>query len=245
MLVIAIASAVSSCAGDSANTAVAPTIGTFAGLNGTVWETLYRVPLAGAAVAMSGVRMTTGSDGHYFFSDIPGGHSVLTVQRPGYLNFSGVVSLEGARTLDVVLKASNAVRWAGRWTGAWNTTSLSRTGGLTMAIAVNTIAATLQTDVDINGNLVGDYDPPGDVFPGVLSSADAVHISRQSPVYGLVTVDITTDGRIVGNATRIPIGTATGMDFIGTITATTATIDYTIAFSDGTTARGTATFVKN
>ena len=235
----------SSCAGDAAGTAVSPTIGTFAGLNGTVWENLYRVPLPGAAVGTSGVKMTTGPDGHYFFSDIPAGASVLTVQRPGYLNFSGAVSLEGARTLDVVLKASNAAQWAGSWKGSWNTPSLTRTGALTMAIAVDTIAATLLTDFDINGNLVGDYDPPGDVFPGVLSSADAVHIARQSPVYGLLAADITTDGRIVGKATRIPIGTATSVDFTGTITSTTATIDYTIAFSDGTAAKGTANFVKN
>ena len=242
-LLVAWATVTSSCAKDKGGP-VTPFIGTFAGLNGTVWETLYRVPLSGTVVSLSGLSMTTGADGHFFFSDVQAGNSTLTVQRPGYLTFSDVVALEGARTLDVVLKASTAPRLDGNWRGDWNTTTLGRSGGLTMSMAVDTVKGALQADFDINGNLVGVTDPPGDVFPGVIAATDTIHISRQSPVYGLVTADITADGRIVGNATRIPIGTATRLDFTGRISATTATVDYTIVFADGSVASGTATLAK-
>jgi hypothetical protein len=113
-----------------------------------------------------------------------------------------------------------------------------------MLVVISTLAEAVQTAFDVNGNLVGDYDPPGDVFSGLLTNADSVQISRASSIYGNVTVDITADGRISGSATRVPIGTATRFDFSGTISATTTNVDYTITFADGSTTTGSATLSK-
>jgi hypothetical protein len=229
---------------ESTGTPLAPTIGTFASLNGIVRD-LSRNPLSGVVVAIPGSSKTTAADGLFAFSDFPEGAIPLTVRREGLLNFSQIVMASGAVTLDIPMKPADAVRMAGNWIGTWTTTALNRTGGLTMSVAISTVAEAVQVALDVNGNLVADYDPPGDVFPGVLTSAGSVRISRASPTYGNVTADVTADGLIVGSATRVPIGTATRLDFTGTISATATNVNYTITFDDGSSTAGTATLLKS
>ena len=227
---------------ESTGTLLAPSIGTFASLNGTVRD-LSRNPLSGVVVAIPGISKTTAADGQFAFSDFPEGPTPLTVRREGLLNFSQIVMASGAVTLDIPMKPADAVRMAGNWIGTW--TTLNRTGGLMMSVVVSTVAEAVQVALDVNGNLVADYDPAGDVFPGVLTSAGSVRISRASPIYGNVTADVTADGRIVGSATRVPIGTATRFDFTGTISATSTNVNYTITFDDGSTTTGSATLSKS
>jgi hypothetical protein len=243
-VLVAIATGSLSCRRlESAGSPATPSIGTLASLNGTVTD-LSRNPLSGVVVAIPGISMTTAANGQFAFSDFREGAIPLTVRREGLLNFSQLVMVSGARTLDIPMRPSQTVRMAGSWIGSWTTPPLTRTGGLTMSVVVSTIAEAVQVGFDVNGNLVGDYDPPGDVVSGVLTSADTVRLSRSSPIYGNVTVDIAADGRMAGSATRVPIGTATRIDFTGTISATTANVNYTITYVDGSTTTGSATLLK-
>jgi hypothetical protein len=75
---------------------VTPTVGTIATLQGTAIAADTYAPLAGVVVSIQGVRFMTGSDGTYAVSGLKPGNALLTAERPGFLPFSGQVSLDGA-----------------------------------------------------------------------------------------------------------------------------------------------------
>ena len=66
----------------------------------------YR-PLKGVRVSIGAtVTLTTGSNGAYAVSDLPGGTTTLIAELPGFRRFSEAVTLEGAKTINIFLSPS-------------------------------------------------------------------------------------------------------------------------------------------
>jgi hypothetical protein len=229
------------CSGASHDTPVTPTVGTVATAQGVVMAADTYLPLSGAVVSIGGVTFTTASGGTYEISGLKPGDAILTVERQGFQNFSALVSLDGARTFNVALSPSDVPRYAGNWRGTWTTGA--KTGGLVMAILVDTIAERMSVALDIGGNIVPDFDPPGETYNGAIT-APSIHFSQRSPVFGNITADITTAGQISGQVTQVPLDDVSRFTFNGAITASTVNVNYAITFNDNTTENGSATLTR-
>ena len=126
--------------------------------------------------------------------------------------------------------AVSPAAFAGNWSGQWNNNTFSTTGPASMVVSVNTVAQTLQATVTLGGNVLGGSAPPPQTFSGSYGGA-GVTITQSSPVFGNVTATIAPDGTITGSATNIPNASISRVDFTGTATPATITINYTITFS--------------
>jgi hypothetical protein len=228
--------------GSPDDTPVSPTIGTVATAEGTVMAAGSYIPLAGAVVSIGGVTLRTALDGTFAVSGLKPGDATLTVERQGFQKFSERVTLDGARTFNIFLSPSSLSRFAGSWKGTWVTGP--KTGGLLMTLLVDTLADTVPVAFDVNGNIVGDYDPPGETYLGTISSGASAHFAQLSPVFGNVSADLSADGQITGRATGVPIANVSRFSFSGTVTSSTASIDYTITFNDNTTQAGFAILTR-
>jgi hypothetical protein len=91
------------CRGSSDDLPVTPTVGTIATLQGLVIRADTYLPVAGAVVSIDGVSLTTRSDGTYAISGLRPGDAILSAERPGFRPFSMHVSLDGARTVNILL----------------------------------------------------------------------------------------------------------------------------------------------
>ena len=250
--VVAVACFLLSCTSDSstgptpAPTPTPPTTPTptAPSLAGTVTDVVSGAPVSGVAVAAQGQSATTGSDGRYSLTSLTAGAASLTAQHQGHVNFSQSLTLaSGTNTSNVALTPSNAAKMAGNWTGSWRNTTFGSTGTITMSVTTDTVQQTMQIRLDVNGNVFGGSDPPAETFNGPYTTTGAT-LTRTSAVYGNVTVTVTPTGQISGNATSVPVGTISRLDFTGTATTTTITINYTVTFVGGGTAVGTATLTK-
>ena len=213
-------------------------------LAGTVTDAVSGAAVSGVAVAAQGQSATTGSDGKYSLTGLTAGAASLTAQHQGHVNFSQSVTLaSGTNTSNVALTPSNAAKMAGNWTGSWRNTTFGSTGTITMSVTTDTVQQTMQIRLDVNGNVFGGSDPPAETFNGPYTTTGAT-LTRTSTVYGDVTVTVTPTGQITGSAVNVPVGTISRLDFTGTATATTITINYTVTFVGGAKAIGTATLTK-
>jgi hypothetical protein len=228
-----------SCDRSSTELPVTPTIGTVATIQGTVMLAGLNIPLAGVVVSIGGVSLVTSTDGTYAVSGLKAGTAILTAERQGFQSFSQRVSLEGARTINIFLSPSDLLRYAGNWRGTWTTGAKS--GGLIMTIITDTIADVMRVALDISGNIVADYDPPGETYVGTIGSdGTSVHFSQFSPVFGSISADLTSDRQIVGRVTNVPFTGISRFNFTGTITSTAIDVSYVITFTDGTSSTGVA-----
>jgi hypothetical protein len=140
----------------------------------------------------------------------------------------------GATTFD-------AQTYVGTWTGTWTNTTFSSTGAVTITVAENGGAYSLQFDMD--GNVFGGSNPAPESLSATITPQSASLVSFQSSVYGNLTGTLAANGALTASGTSIP-GSVDTFALTGTWTATGITANVTIAFDGGGSANGTATLTK-
>ena len=212
-------------------------------LAGIVTDSVSGAPISGAKVTVQGKSATTGNDGKYSIANLTDGQASVTTQHQGHINSTKDVSLSNATTLDVAMTPSMAAKLAGNWAGTWKNNTFSTQGTETLAVTVDTVAQTMNVTLDLNGGVFAGSDPAPETLSTTYTLTGAT-FTKTSPVFGNISLTITPAGTLTGNATSVPGGTISRVDFTGTITPTLITVNYTITFTTTATATGTATFTK-
>ena len=212
-------------------------------LGGTVTDNVSGAIISGAKVTVQGKSATTGTDGKYSIGGLTDGQASVTTQHQGHINNTKDVTLSSATSLNIAMTPSAAAKLTGNWSGTWKNNTFSTQGTETMAIAVDTVAQTMNITLDVNGSVFGGSDPAPETLSTTYALTGAT-FTKTSPVFGNISLSITPAGTLTGSATNVPGGSITRVDFTGTVTPTLITVNYTITFSSTATATGTATFTK-
>ncbi|MBI2828358.1 MAG: carboxypeptidase regulatory-like domain-containing protein [Acidobacteria bacterium] len=212
-------------------------------MSGGVRDSVSGAALSGVVVAVQGKSATTGTDGRYSISDLTAGQTQVTAQRQGHRNFTQAVTLAGATTVDITMTSAQEAGAAGSWTGRWTNNTFGSSGTMTMTLAANTIAQTMQMTLDVNGSVFGGSDPAAETTSGAYTPEGAT-VTKTSLVFGNVTFTISSTGQITGNGTNVPSATVSRIDFTGTATPSTMNLNYTVTFRAGGTATGVATLTR-
>lgn len=213
-------------------------------LTGLVRESGTNSLISGATVGVQGQTATTGADGRFTIgAGLTAGSTALSVSHQGHQNVSQTVTLAGATTQDVTLSAAPVAAFIGNWSGNWVNSTFGSTGDVTMVFGANTVAQTVSVTVDLNGTVFGAINPPAFTITGPYVP-NAVNTVTGSAFGGTFTATFTPPGQISGSVTGIPVAGISRVDFTGTVTGTTVTLNYTVTFSGGGTAIGTLTLTK-
>jgi len=235
----------SSTTGGGTTTPTTPTTPTTVTLSGTVTDAVSAAVVSGAAVAIAGKTATTGSDGKYSITGLTAGSGTLALQHQGHINFTQTVTLSGtATTTDVKLTPSLAAQGSGNWSGTWRNTTFLSNSTLTAVVTADTVAQTMRVVLDVNGSVFGAGDPPAETFTGTYTPGSGGTITQTSARFGNVSITFNPNGSFTGACTNIPVAGIARFDFTGTMTTSTANLSYTVTFTNGTTAVGTATLTK-
>ena len=128
----------------------------------------------------------------------------------------------------------------GTWEGQWTNNTYGTTGNATATVAVNT-DGTVTVTIDLDGSVFGLIDPPPQT---VTSTYDATGIvfEELGTAIGDIKVTMTptsdTSGNIVVELKNTPLAGLDSIGATGTINVNTLHLDYTINFSDGSSATG-------
>jgi hypothetical protein len=207
-------------------------------LSGRATDVVSGAAIAGVMVAIQGKTATTGSDGRYSIAGLMAGQAPLTGQHQGHKNFTQNVTISGATVTDIPMTPSNTAKAAGAWRG--NVAGAADSNASTMTVSVDTIAKAVQIVVDFRGS----REPGPATLIGPYGSATARSITMKSAVLGDVALQWTPTGQVSGSCTNSPDPDIKRVDFTGTVTPTSITVNYTTSWADGTFDNGTLTFTK-
>ncbi len=140
----------------------------------------------------------------------------------------------------------DAAKYAGNYVGTWNNATFSSTGASKMTITVNAANKTGSAQWDLDGNVLGQNNPPAETFNGTYTS-NGFTFSGTSATFGNFTISVNASGVASGSATNVPNAAISRVDFNGTATGTAIDLNYTVRFSaagGGGTATGTVHMTK-
>ncbi len=132
---------------------------------------------------------------------------------------------------------------AGTWRGQWNNTTFASTGAITAIITVDAQAQTFVVVLDLDGSVFGGSNPPADTFNGTYTVAGGA-FGGISAVLGNVNYTISPTGVLNGTFANPPASGINNEVMTGTLTPQTIAINFTINFSNSTTAIGVANLQK-
>ncbi len=127
---------------------------------------------------------------------------------------------------------------AGTWDGTWDNNTFSSTGPASFAITVDTGAQTASITVTLGGSAFGTVAPPPTTLTGPYTGSGFV-LNQAGTPYGDLEVSWTPQGTITGNLTNLPAAGISRVDFNGTANAGSIALNYTVRFTDSSTATGT------
>jgi len=132
----------------------------------------------------------------------------------------------------------------GLWTGQWSNLTFGTTGGVQLDASSNGTAA--QAVLTLSGNVFGSPTPPPPIILGapLTPGATSLSFAATGTSIGDVHATISADGHLQGAVTNLPSSSLSGVAIIGTVTSTLISADYTITFTNGSSAQGTLTLTK-
>jgi len=136
--------------------------------------------------------------------------------------------------------------YVGNWVGQWTNTTFNSTGAANLVVTADTEQETVQFVIDVDGFVLGGADPDPITLGGTYNET-GINISSTVETFGDLTLTIDEDGNINGSAINVPNPNIDRIDFTGTVTSETMTINYTVTFSPnigGGTAVGVFTLNK-
>lgn len=120
--------------------------------------------------------------------------------------------------------------YVGDWVGQWTNTTYNSTGAANLVVTADTEQKTVQFVIDVDGNVLGGADPDPITLGGTYSET-GINISSTVGTFGDLTLTIDDEGNISGSAINVPNQNIDRIDFTGTVTSETMTINYTVTFS--------------
>jgi len=155
----------------------------------------------------------------------------------------GGSSNSGGGASGSVNAASNFIG-LGTWTGEWTNTTFGSRGGLTVTISDNgngTVAVT----VDLDGFVGGILDPEPRTENVTVESDGSVNFSGTADMLGQLEVTLSAAGQLTISTPDIPTAGFDDFSASGSVTSTTASLDTSVNFTNGTSAVGTVTASNN
>jgi hypothetical protein len=98
--------------------------------------------------------------------------------------------------------------------------------------------------LDLDGSVFGASDPPAKTISGTFDESETKFQVTGDDLFGDLTVTVTPDGSISIEATMIPTPGIDSLTARGTITSEAVNLNYTVTFSDGSTAEGVFELMK-
>lgn len=132
---------------------------------------------------------------------------------------------------------------AGNWVGQWNNATFNSTGAARATVTVDTNARTFVVVLDLDGNVFGGSNPPADTFNGSYTNAGGT-FGGVSPTLGNVNYTISPTGVMTAAYTNVPTAGISREDQTGTLTPQTVVMNFTITFTNNSTARGVTNMTK-
>ncbi len=131
----------------------------------------------------------------------------------------------------------------GPWQGFWTNTTFGSTGEV---VADGTVIGdgTGFGSVDIGGLVFGAVDPDAKNFSATYDGDVLTIEVAGDDVFGDVTITISADGQLAMEAANVPDEAIDKVTSEGTVTADQIDVTYDVFFTDGTTAKGTATLTR-
>jgi hypothetical protein len=142
--------------------------------------------------------------------------------------------------------AFDATKYAGAYHGTWNNATFNSTGASRLTITVNAANKSGSVEWDMDGNVLGQSNPPAETFNGTYN-ADGFTFGGTSATFGTFQIVLDKDGRATGSATNIPNAAISRVDFNGNATETAINLSYVVTFSaagGGGTATGSVSMTK-
>ncbi|HTX90861.1 MAG TPA: hypothetical protein VMC09_06555 [Anaerolineales bacterium] len=136
-----------------------------------------------------------------------------------------------------------ASQFGGTWAGNWKNTTYGTTGKISATITVQP-DGTLTADVTLGGNILGIGSPSPLTFDGTYDATGLSFGGPGEPIFGDLAVTVDYAGKLAMEASNLPVPGIAKVSAAGTMTATELKVTYTVTFSTGATAKGTATLKK-
>ena len=134
--------------------------------------------------------------------------------------------------------AFNATQYAGNYAGTWTNTTFASTGTSSATVSVNTVASTMSIVFAVTGQVLG-QGGVNTTQAGAYTNNGASVSNIVVPVMGTVTFAIDAAGNITASGTSVPNASINHWNCTGTITSTQVRANFTVTFTDGSTAVGT------
>jgi hypothetical protein len=201
-------------------------------ISGLVTDVVSGMAISGVSVEIQGKSATTGSNGRYSITGLTAGQAALTGKHQGHVNFSQNVTISGPTIADFAMTPSLAANMGGTWRGATPGAT-----NVTMVVAADTIAETIQIALEIRGGK--------DTFTAPYGGGTDTTINRTSAAFGNISVRVQQGaGLITGSVTNSPDPDIRRIDFSVTGSSAAANVVYTISWSDGTVETEALTLTK-
>ncbi len=129
------------------------------------------------------------------------------------------------------------------FTGTWTNQTFGSTGNATMAVKVDRTALTMSVTLTLTGNVFGAPAPAPETFTLPLSATGA-SMTGKSKTFGDVTGSIKADGTVTFKGDNVPGGRVKSIDGTGTWTTSAINLNYNVALTDGSSAKGVVSLKK-
>jgi hypothetical protein len=126
----------------------------------------------------------------------------------------------------------------GTFSGAWNNTTFSTTGGATLVEGVITSSQTVLAQLTLTGNVFGASAPAPLLFVGTYT-ANGFTSSGNSLLLGPVTMTVSANGAWTVTANSVPGGIVNSLSITGTARTDGFFGNYTVGLTGGGSATGT------
>lgn len=141
-------------------------------------------------------------------------------------------------------REAEARRYEGEWSGMWTNKTFGSTGSASASVTVGDDGETMTIVLDLGGGVFGASDPPPENIRITLDGSGSTSGSSDSfgPYEASWDVDAGTISITLGDVPGDRITTVSGS---GTFSDSTFTVDFTINFSDGSSAESTLELAKS
>jgi hypothetical protein len=141
-------------------------------------------------------------------------------------------------------RAAEARKYEGSWSGMWTNKTFGSTGAAEATVGVGEDGATMTLRLDLAGSVFGASDPAPEDFVVALDGSNRT--TGSSPAFGPYEASWDFEaGTISITLSEVPGDRITTVTGTGTFSETSFTVDFTINFSDGSSAESTLQLSKS
>jgi len=132
----------------------------------------------------------------------------------------------------------------GTWNGSWTNTTFGTSGPLSITVTDNG-NGTYNVTVDLGGMVGGMIDPPPQTVTATVDGNGGISFNGSVSMLGQLIFSVSSGGALSISAPAITTPGFSSFSASGSISATTGSLSYTVTFSGGGSANGTATATKS